>query len=113
MNWVADNWLVILTAILYVVERVDGISRPLKDRIRTVVEVVNRHHEILTGGGNGVAPSAKEMMPASLNGDYHIDTVLDKHVEPKATPRVTRRRKVGRALLNLLPIASRILDARK
>lgn len=104
IDWLADNWLVLLGAILYVIERATGIGAQWKKRARILSEAIERQATL------GTDATAKDLLPSYLRGDTLLDSVLDDGVQPKTPRRVKWPRRIGRALLNALPVVTRILD---
>lgn len=105
-EWLADNWVILLVAVCYVVERGTGIGAQWKARARILSDTIERQDRLHTGAG----PSAKELLPEEYGGDTLLDTLLDDGVQPKDTKRVSRLRRVGRGILSALPVITRILD---
>lgn len=121
LDWIIDNWPTIL-AVLALLERTGAMSSRMMRRVRLLTRVIGSQHNMATGN-DAVIPTAKEMMPDDAHGDMVIDSALDRddpHYtdSPRADggrprrPRVNRRRKLGRLLLDIVPLVSRVVDRR-
>lgn len=103
MTWLADNWLTIVGVLLYVLDRFPEIERQWKNRVALLADVIEREDKL-----SPEAPvTAKTMLPTHARGDMLLDMVLD-NTQPKEKARVSRRRKLGRFLLNMIPLFSRL-----
>lgn len=124
LEWAWDNWPTIV-AILALLERTGAMSTRYMKRVRLLMSVISRAHNLATNpdvvDAPPATPMAREMMPDAAQGDIILDSGLDLD-EPKVNvgkggeltpaPRVTRRRKLGRLLLDIIPVVSRLTDRR-
>lgn len=106
IQWLADNWIILALASLYVVERSTGIGKVWKDRVRKLANALR----ILDTTKNQVPGDSKptDLVRATLNHDIEIDKVLDI-IKPETTPRVSKGAKILDGIMKALPLVSRFV----
>lgn len=90
MNWLADNWLVVLGIICYVLQHSAGVSKAWKTRAALLMGAVNNP---------GVGKSIVRESP--LGNCVKLNSVLDV-IEPKSdgNGKKKRRAPVGKVVLD-------------
>lgn len=110
MDWIADNWPVVLAAALYVIERATGVSGDWKRRAHAMVVAL----DAFSTDRVAVNPKAiKSEIESRLGGRGSRDNRELGDVIERATGETkhkrTRAARFGSALLKVLPLVSRFV----
>lgn len=110
MEWISDNWPILVGAVLFVIERVTGVSGEWKRRAHAMVVALDAFSQ----GGAPVLPQAvKSEIEARLGGKGSRDNKELGDVIERATGEAkhkrSRARRFGTILLKCLPIVSRFV----
>lgn len=97
-EYLSENWVTILVAVLYIVSHSKGISSQWKRRAAVLMGAIDKAPEMLGCAKDNVKGS-------EFNDDLKLNSILDK-VSPHADKRVPLGRKIVDGLVNLIPFVS-------
>lgn len=98
-EWLSENWLVLVCAVLYVVINGTSITAAWKRRLKTVMKALETNSAV-EGLGKG------HVRRAGLKGDVILDSILDG-IQPKTEKRVPVWKKILRGALKFVPFLIR------
>lgn len=111
MEWLAENWGSLLIVFACAAERFQFLSTEGTARLRAIMQTLEDAKKIQEAHPHEVfeVSNITAGIASKLGANITVDTILDKYVQPKDKPRVSKGARVGRFLLNILPVVSRLI----